>query len=88
MTTKHISVDLEAYERLRSAKTGSSETFSQVIKRAIWPSHNGTAGKLFELSKGLQNEVFSLSNDELNLLEQAQADDKEADDCWEGDPHS
>ncbi len=46
MATKTISVDLEAYEHLRRAKSSNRESFSQVIKRAVWEPKTGTANHL------------------------------------------
>jgi predicted CopG family antitoxin len=45
MSTKTISVDLVAYERLRRARRHPGESFSQVIRRARWdtPEHTGAA---------------------------------------------
>lgn len=48
MVLKTISIDLEAYERLRRARRSRSESFSMVIKRAIWPAPPRTAGALLE----------------------------------------
>jgi hypothetical protein len=48
MATKTISVDLEAYERLRKARNSPEESFSQVIKRAVWPAPRSTAAGLLE----------------------------------------
>ena len=39
MATKTISIDLEAYERLRGARVGD-ESFSRVIKRVVRPALN------------------------------------------------
>ena len=46
MATKTISVDLEAYERLRRARRTPSKSFSQVIERATWPSPPNTTDEL------------------------------------------
>ena len=48
MATKTISIDLEAYERLRRARVSRTESFSMVIKRATWPTPARTAGALLE----------------------------------------
>ena len=44
MATKTISIDLEAYGTLRHARTHEKESFSQVIKRALW-QHPATTGR-------------------------------------------
>lgn len=46
MATKTISIDLEAYERLRRARQSPDESFSRVIKRAQWPGKPRTAAAL------------------------------------------
>ena len=79
MATKTISVDLEAYERLRGARTDERESFSKVIKRAVWPAREGTAVALLAWSEGLADAV-----DEgiLNALDAAQEHDEPADNKW------
>lgn len=51
MATKTISVKVEAYERLKRAKTYSSESFSEVVMRASWPEHTLTAKGLVILCR-------------------------------------
>ena len=36
MATKTISLELDAYERLRKAKRSERESFSEVVRRARW----------------------------------------------------
>jgi hypothetical protein len=49
MTTKTISVRLDAYERLKRAKRNPSESFSDVILRARWETEPMTAAKYLHL---------------------------------------
>lgn len=51
VATKTISVDLEANERLGKAKASQRESFSQVIKRAVWPPNIGTAARMREVTR-------------------------------------
>lgn len=78
MATKTISVDMEAYERLRRARLTPSESFSQVIKRATWPSRPCTA-------EGLLNaltDVAVTDEEVLERLERAQSRDAPPEDPW------
>jgi len=42
MSTKTISIDLEAYELLRRLKAGERDSFSRIIKRVIKGAERGT----------------------------------------------
>jgi hypothetical protein len=46
MSTKTISLKIEAYERLRAARRYPSESFSEVVLRAAWPEDTVTAREL------------------------------------------
>lgn len=78
MATKTISVDLEAYERLRRARRGPTESFSRVIKRATWPVAGHTAAELLAELGGasLTGEVV------LERLERGLRGDPPAGDPW------
>ncbi len=78
MATKTISVDVEAYERLRRARRGPTESFSHVIKRATWPVAGHTAGELLAELGGasLTGEVV------LERLERGLREDSSTGDAW------
>jgi hypothetical protein len=78
MATKTISVDLEAYERLRRARRSPDESFSKVIKRAQWPSDLNTAqGLLQALRRGP-----TPAREVIEALERAQRDDAPPEAVW------
>jgi hypothetical protein len=78
MTTKTISVDLDAYERLERARIEPDESFSQVIKRARWDTPPSTGAALLAL---LQNGPLA---DEATLerLEVRQQEDPIPENTW------
>jgi hypothetical protein len=47
MATKTITLEIDAYEKLRRAKRGPRESFSSVVRRARWDETTG-AGQLLE----------------------------------------
>ena len=79
MATKTISIDLEAYERLRSARRSPDDSFSKVIKRAIWPPAPRTAAAMLAALDGTP----VLSDSELDRLEAAQITDPVPVDRWQ-----
>ena len=81
MATKTISIDLEAYERLRRARRLPNESFSKVIKRAEWPVPPRTAGALLDAMA----KVALVDEEVLNRLDAAQASDRPPEDPWQDD---
>ena len=78
MATKTISVDIEAYERLRQARRSPTESFSRVIKRAHWEEEKQTLAALLASSVGLP----IISEDSLDELDRAQSSDVPPEDPW------
>lgn len=79
MATKTISLDLETYERLSAARQHERESFSKVVKRAVWPAQTGTAGDLLawrNATKELADEAV------LDRLDDLQECDHPAENKW------
>jgi predicted CopG family antitoxin len=81
MATKTISIDLDAYERLRRARRSRSESFSMVIKRAVWPAPPRTAGALLKASA----DTVVMDEDVLDRLETIQRGDEPPENPWQGE---
>lgn len=78
MSTKTISIDLEAYERLSRARISPKDSFSRVIKRAKWETPAKTCGDLLQSLAGMP----TADDDVLERLERAQAEDTSPDHPW------
>lgn len=78
MATKTISIDLEAYERLRRARVSQRESFSKVIKRAVWPTPSRSAARIL----AALDELPPVSEEVLERLERAQREDQPPEDPW------
>jgi hypothetical protein len=78
MATKTISVDLEAYERLRHARMRPDESFSRVIKRARWEAPPSTGAALMDALERTPH----LPDAVLERLERAQEEDIQPPDPW------
>lgn len=77
MATKTISVNLEAYERLCSARSAANESFSKVICRGEWKPKRGSAGDLLRRSRKRDS-----SSANIDLLDEAQENDAPPNDPW------
>ena len=71
MSTKTISIDLVAYERLKNARIGPKDSFYQVIRRAQWQQEAKTCGGLLAALEELPAADEAL----IQLLECAQQQD-------------
>jgi hypothetical protein len=78
VATKTISIDVDAYERLRAARLRPDESFSRVIKRAQWtesPSTGATLLRALEAAPVPGQRV-------LKRLEKAQESDAPPESAW------
>jgi predicted CopG family antitoxin len=79
MATKTISIDVEAYERLRGARLAPNESFSRVIKRAHWRNEEKTAAALLSAMETAPK----VDLDILDRLDEAQRNDAPPEDPWQ-----
>jgi hypothetical protein len=72
MATKTISLELDAYEKLKKAKRSERESFSEVVRRARWDDEPSTGPGILARLSGLRErhpESF-LSDEALDRLEE------------------
>lgn len=74
MASKTITLKLEAYNRLRSARRYPTESFSEVVLRATWPADTITGRELLELYRsGRRPRLSEEALDELAAINAADA---------------
>ena len=78
MATKTISIDLSAYERLTRARVHESESFSKVIKRALWPTPKSSGRAIADALDTMARAPVEV----IDTLEANQALDKPPVDRW------
>ncbi len=86
MATKTISIELDVYERLRRLKSSPSESFSQVLRRALSGPRFLTAGDLLNAIEAGEWRGLGLSEQGILAVEEAERTDPPPDNPWqEGD---
>ena len=76
MSTKTISLKLEAYERLRAARRYPSESFSEVVLRATWPEDTITARELRALAGARGARLSEAELDRIEALKRLDVPDR------------
>lgn len=83
MATKTISLEIDAYDKLKRAKRNPSESFSEVVRRAVFPGVASTAGDLLDLvSRWREEGRVLLAEAELDRLEDAQRNPRTSERHW------
>jgi predicted CopG family antitoxin len=80
MATKTISLKMEAYNKLKSARRYPGESFSEIVLRASWPEETVTAGEFLELCRE-RGPVYT--TEMVERVEKLKEDDEPAEDKWE-----
>jgi predicted CopG family antitoxin len=83
MATKTITLEMDAYERLRMAKRSPSESFSSVVRRAVFPGSPSTAGEILAVVRSrLATRRTLLSEEVADRLDKAQANPRSSESHW------
>ena len=84
MAVKTITIELDAYERLKSFKSGPAESFSQVIRR-LGPRESGaTAGEILRRAEERARTGRGPSLQELERVEDLRRKKTRSRDHWRG----
>jgi len=79
MATKTISLKIEAYNRLASARRYRDESFSEVVMRASWPEDTITGRALLDL---LSSRRVHLRAEELDRIGELKQHELPPEDKW------
>lgn len=83
MATKTITLELDAYERLRRFKRSPRESFSQVVRRAVWTDAPPRAADILaDLRTRLRDPRSLPDNSTLDALDKAQTDPRHTESKW------
>ena len=80
MSTKTISLKKEAYDKLRAARRYATESFSEVVLRAMWAEDTLTARGLLERHRKGPH----FTPDEIDRIEALKRADRAPEDKWAG----
>jgi hypothetical protein len=85
MATKTISLELDAYARLKRAKRSEKESFSSVVRRGKWDDEPLTGRALLEHMADLRRHPEKLlSESVLNSLDDTQNNPRRSSSEWSG----
>jgi predicted CopG family antitoxin len=83
MATKTISLELDAYERLKRVKKSPRESFSEVVRRAVWPDATPTGADVLADLLARRKHPESLPNESmLDDLDRAQETPRRGPSKW------
>ena len=83
MATKTVSLELDAYERLRRFKHSPRESFSEVVRRAVWPDAPPSAADILaDVRVRMRNHKSLPGETTLDALDEAQADPRHSSSKW------
>jgi len=79
MATKTLSLRVEAYEKLRRARTRPNESFSDVVMRARWEDQTVTGGELLAL---VRERGPLYGSEDLDAIDELKSEGKALADKW------